>query len=529
MAYTTVTDKTEHLQTVDEGVLAERRAQLEVWRIALIACALGAAVWTGFAPLADPDLPMHLAMGEWIAHHATVPYVEPFAWTRPGAPYYAYSWLAQITFYEALRLVGPLGLHLLASAAGAAAVLAGAAAGRALGSRGLATTLLGALNAFVAMESTPFLRPQLFMFVLLPLAWVFASHLSEDGAFNRRAALGLWIVSAIAANVHITFPATAAALAIPIVRWRRGTRTAMAIAIAAIALGWLCSPYAAMWFDVFRLNWGDNVMTTRLSPAGELAPGFFVSPIVGLALAALPWLARADAMTPIGRVVFGALWLAGLAVFARYFKGLGPWWWCSMPLAVAALRHLAPPSSRRTAIAFAALPPAALIALSITNVRLYAALRGYEGDVSSRTLPSIKSFASEPAARWLSSNLRPGFHGRLLTSFNYGSYLKWRVPGLSESIDTRNVFPDSAALPDVPSLKARAHLGPWETADVAVVPVTFPVAAVLDRAPEWHHVGDCVPSPWAPGAPRVGLWVRRAWFARQGRADVSLDASHTLY
>jgi hypothetical protein len=269
-------------------------------------------------------------------------------------------------------------------------------------------------------------------------------------------------------------------------------------------------------------------MTTRLSPAGELTPGFFVSPLVGLALAALPLLARTDDMAAVERAAFGAMWLAGLAVFALYFKGLAPWWWCSLPLAVAALRRVGPPSSRRTATAFAVLAPATLLAFSITNVRLYGALHGYEGDLSSRTLPSIKAFASEPAARWLSSNLRPGFHGRLLTSFNYGSYLKWRLPGLSESIDSRNVFPDSAALPDVPSPRERAHLGPWATADLAIVPVTFPVAAVLDRAPEWHRVGDCVPSPWAPNAPAVGLWVRREWFARQARAGASLSASHTL-
>jgi hypothetical protein len=276
------------------------------------------------------------------------------------------------------------------------------------------------------------------------------------------------------------------------------------------------------------LNFGENAITAGFSPAGELAPGFFVAPLIGLALAALPLLARPNAMTSLERAVFGALWLAGLAVFARYFKGLGPWWWCSLPLAVAALRRVPAPSSRRAAMAFAALAPATLVAFSVTNVRLYGALRGYEGDVSSRTLPSIKAFASEPAARWLSANLKPGFRGRLLTSFNYGSYLRWRLPGLSESIDTRGVFPDSAALPDVPSVRARAHLGPWATADLAIVPVTFPVAAVLDRASEWHHVGDCVPSPWAPNAPVVGLWVRQDWFARQARPGVSLSASHTL-
>ena len=60
------------------------------WSASLIACCLAAAVWAGFAPLADPDLPMHLAIGEWIVAHRQVPFIEPFAWTRPGEPYFAY-------------------------------------------------------------------------------------------------------------------------------------------------------------------------------------------------------------------------------------------------------------------------------------------------------------------------------------------------------------------------------------------------------------------------------------------------------
>ena len=77
-------------------------------------------------PLADPDLPMHLAVGEWIVRHRAVPSVEPFAWTRPGEPYYAYSWLIQSTFYLVFRSLGHLGLRILhgvLTVASAAAVL----------------------------------------------------------------------------------------------------------------------------------------------------------------------------------------------------------------------------------------------------------------------------------------------------------------------------------------------------------------------------------------------------------------------
>src|SRR3954453_22993268 len=81
------------------------------WTLSLVACCIAAAVWAGFAPLADPDFPMHLCVGEWIYDHHRVPFVEPFAWTRAGDPYYAYSWVAQLTFFATMRAFGPVGLH----------------------------------------------------------------------------------------------------------------------------------------------------------------------------------------------------------------------------------------------------------------------------------------------------------------------------------------------------------------------------------------------------------------------------------
>src|SRR6476469_5865226 len=118
---------------MDRELAGEPSLDSSYWSASLVACCVAAAVWAGFAPLADPDLPMHLAVGEWIVAHRQVPFVEPFAWTRPGEPYFAYSWLVQATLYLVMRGAGPVGLHLLAAACGAAIVLAGFAAGSALG------------------------------------------------------------------------------------------------------------------------------------------------------------------------------------------------------------------------------------------------------------------------------------------------------------------------------------------------------------------------------------------------------------
>src|SRR5688500_2653564 len=138
-----------------------RRA--DPWALSLVACCFAAAVWAGFAPLADPELPMHLTVGEWIHTHHRVPFEEPFAWTRAGEPYYSYSWVAQLVFFATLRAFGPAGLHVLAALVAVSIVLAGAAVGRSMGLGMSSSTILGACSIVLAIETTPFLRPQLFM------------------------------------------------------------------------------------------------------------------------------------------------------------------------------------------------------------------------------------------------------------------------------------------------------------------------------------------------------------------------------
>jgi hypothetical protein len=50
---------------------------------------------------------------------------------------------------------------------------------------------------------------------------------------------------------------------------------------------------------------------------------------------------------------------------------------------------------------------------------------------------------------------------------------------------------------------------PLATADVAIIPLGYRAAAVLDTAAVWHRVAT------VPGSPdptdSTGLWVRRAW------------------
>ena len=484
------------------------------WAVALAACALAVAVQTGFSPLSDPDLPNHLALGEWIVAHRAVPFVEPFAWTRAGAPFYAYSWLMQIVMFASLRLAGPLGLHVLAALAGGAVVLAGAAAARALGAKPAASVLFGVASALVAIQSTPFVRPQMIMHIVVPLAWVCVARIRRDERVHPAALVGLVAVSSVAANVHITFPVIAAPLVLLVLEPNFLRDRRLWAAVGAVLLGWLLSPYALVWADVFRLNFEPNVMTKYPAPTGELTPGFIIAPLYGVVLAALPLLALPQLRGSRERAWYGLMWLAGLLVFARMFKGLGPFWWCATPLAIAALGRLPRASSDGIRRAYATLLVAFVAALAVENVKLYGVLSKYEGTAAQRTLPAIKGYAAEPAARWLETHLRAGARGRILTAFNYGSYLGWRLPTLSMSVDGRTIFPDSAALPDANAEHGVAYLGPWKSADVAIVPMTYPVVAALDSSAEWMRIGVASPAEWAPKAVRAGLWVRRGFATR---------------
>jgi hypothetical protein len=99
---------------------------------------------------------------------------------------------------------------------------------------------------------------------------------------------------------------------------------------------------------------------------------------------------------------------------------------------------------------------------------------------------------------------------------------------LSVSIDGRTIFPDSAALPDAFADHGVAHYGPWRSADLAIVPVTYPVAALLDGDTAWTRIGTAAPAPWAPDAPRAGLWVRDAWWRGAGQGNAERPADGVL-
>lgn len=500
------------------GFAAEWRASYgPTWWIDLAVLGVVVFLIGAMQPLSDPDLPMHLATGEWIVHHRAVPFAEPFAWTRAGAPYYAYSWALEVAYYLIMSWSGPVGLHLLEGAvllavAGAMLVLA-----RAAGWQPWVALCMAATNTAAAILVAPTLRPQVVLFVLVPLAWAW-TYMILTAPRMRGAVAALVLTSAAAANSHLFFVLTAAPIALVVANPPADRRRGWAVCIAVVA-GWLVSPYALAWPDVFRLNFGYNALLVQPSPILEFRPGFRASTglLLALPLALIPWAIPHGEYRRRDLVVHGTLWLTGLVAFAFAGRLLLCWWLVALPTAADALGHLGrtgridPPRLRvkvaSYTIAFASL--ATLVVLMLPRWRA-------EGDSVSRRLPVEASSSIEPLVAWLECHVRPGAGGRIYTWFNYGSYLVWRLPGYSASIDGRTIFPDSVARAEMltSGLLPHPRYGTWSSADLAIVPRYFELAATLDSAKSWRLAAS-FRNPESP-SDSVGLWVKRSWWESTG-------------
>jgi arginine exporter protein ArgO len=69
-----------------------------------------------FAPasgIIDPDFYWHLTSGRWIIEHGTLPTIDAFSWSMPGAPYRPTQWLGQYLLALTYELGGWTATHLL--------------------------------------------------------------------------------------------------------------------------------------------------------------------------------------------------------------------------------------------------------------------------------------------------------------------------------------------------------------------------------------------------------------------------------
>jgi hypothetical protein len=487
------------------------------WRAQLAYLVLVCFLTGLLRPLVDPDLPMHLALGDWIVRHRAVPVTEPFAWTRMGAPFFAYSWLPEVAYYLALRSLGPLGLHLVNGMLVAGCGVATYVLGRAAGWRPWVVLSVAAVTVGVTIFFVPGLRPQLVLLVAMPLAWAGTYDILRAERLGRGVLL-LASACALAANSHLFFPVTAAPLILCWVYPPAEGRRLWAAGLAVLA-GWVAGPHTLLWPRVFALNLGYNALLYPPTPIAEFQPGFtagWLPRIFAGGLLVLPWAVATARLTRRERIAAALLWTAGLVGFAIGVRLLVVWWLLVLPLVGWVARGRSPeadtrpprPAVRWALYGVTCLFVVALMPSGIDGMRI-------EGRGFSRRLPTYAEQPVEPLAVWLERNAADGSGGRIFTVFNYGSYLTWRLPQYSASIDGRTIFPDSVAKAES-YLRPRDGLqhGPWRSAELAILPLTWHTAAVLDTAAGWRRVAT---SPGDAVRPGAGLWVNDEWWRRHHR------------
>jgi hypothetical protein len=191
-----------------------------------------------FHPLANNDLPMHLAVGDWIIEHGEVPTTDPFSANGHGGRWIAHEWLAALLFAATYKVAGATGLVALAV---------------------LLSTLLGALqNRISQLLGVPAVARLL---LLVPI-WMVAGRrlMLRPHLLGLCSVLGLWYVTLIGrkhprllwfavplmalwANLHSSFILGIAFLIFDLLVWPDGHRasarqrlTVLASCVGATAL-----------------------------------------------------------------------------------------------------------------------------------------------------------------------------------------------------------------------------------------------------------------------------------------------------
>ena len=476
-------------------------------------------------PLGDPDLPMHLAVGEWIVRNRAVPFLEPFAWTAVGQPYFAYSWFPQTMYFLVFSEFGSYGLRALQGALVLANACSALMLARAEGWRPSIGIMFGAFNLIVGAFFVAMLRPQAILLITMPLLWAMFVHVARGTADWRHIAV-IFLATALTANSHLFFPVT---LAPAVLLWvHRRLRERLSIsAILAVLAGWMASPYSPHWMSVFRYNFGRHALTTYPSPISEMQPGFAVmlhpplGPMLFLVslMLAVPWLLGDSLLEGRKRIFAAAYWMVGVVLFGYAVRLFVVWWVLAiLPFGWALLRVAGGTQEAPPRLRFRLLGLVASMSIITAELARTRELRALEGSTAERSLPTFAARPAESVARWLRANTRPNANGRIMTAFAFGSYLTWRLPGYSASIDSRGLQPDSVTAAEaVVSAAAREYpLGPWQSADLAILPVRFRAAAVLDTAAGWQRLLT------VPGHPIVtdsaALWVKLDWWARHARS-----------
>ena len=224
---------------------------LRTWLVpSLLDVFFGALLLSAFAHpqglrslLSDGDTGWHIRAGELILETGSVPVADPFSFSRPREPWFAWEWLADVVFAEIWRWRG---LAAVASLAGATLALAATALLARILRRGCGLWIgLGATMAAVSASSIHYLaRPHVFSILFYTLAlWILTEDRLQRGPL-------LWLLvplTALWTNLHAGYVAWLGTLGLLLILcavqrdWRDTRRYGVLAILCSIAT--LLNPY----------------------------------------------------------------------------------------------------------------------------------------------------------------------------------------------------------------------------------------------------------------------------------------------
>jgi hypothetical protein len=442
------------------------------------------------ALLGDGDTGWHIRTGELVLAGGHAPQVDPFSFTRAGAPWFAWEWLSDVVLAGAFRWHGMAAVALLA---GIVLSLAWTAVFARLLGRGCGLWVaLGATLAAASAASVHYLaRPHVFSILFYALALLV---LEMDHRERTRRVWLLIPLTMLWANLHAGFVAWLATLGLLMaVRaserdWSRVRRyAALAGGCAAASLanpyGWRLHQHVAQYLSS---SWILEHVQEFQSP-NIRSEGLVVFAVMLLAAAALS--ARAERFEAALVLVWGFAALRSARHVPFFALAAAP----VLASGGAALWARASAASARNGTVrifwelgqeLAARPRATMwIPLAVLGLAASAPATGFPGSV----------FPVDAVERNLSL-LAPGAAmPRVLTSDQWADYVIFRLyPMQRVFFDGRSDFYGPELGADYRRLMAGERS--WRAVmqrygfEIALLPRDWPLSTALEREPGWRRV-----------------------------------------
>lgn len=460
----------------------------------------GGTGWSGL--LADADVGWHIRTGEYILDHGAVPRHDLYSFSLPGAPWYAWEWLADVIDAGLHRAAGLKGVVLLAALV--ISVYATTLMRRMIW-RGVHpfVAILVALLGIGASTIHFLARPHIFTLLLLSVAvWMI------EGDRMRPSRSIWWLVpmTAVWTNLHGGFLAliavlglTAAGTAVEVCvgsgrtirdAWRY-TKLTAACALVSLAnpYGWHLHEHVV---EYLRSSWIRDVVQEFQSPS------FRSESMLQFELLLIAGLMTCAALLMRHRIV-EALWIA---------------FWAHMSLG--SVRHLP------VFIAVCAPVIASEIAAVWTAWSAHAEKNSLVGILNAMAADSAAGFRRTSLLPWavaaglvvMGAPLRWPLdfpeqlfpvamvhdhaellaRSRVLTTDQWADYLIYRNPQQKVFVDGRSDFYGPAVgKPYVQVMNGHWRWREWMDKygfDVALVPVSNAIATLLKTESGWHTLAD---------------------------------------